>query len=127
MRTKLQTEETENDIIWNFASNRSNKRGTGVLKDIVTGRKGRTLITYIPKGVNADIESESESKIIVDKYIDLPKGDIEKDRGLKILLPKNSEDLPKGIKATELGKTMSKNIESKNVENNNDIILFGVL
>jgi len=118
LKSRLQTEETENDIVWNLISNRCNKRSTGVVKDISVGRKGRILFTYIPKDVNEDTESEKEVRVIVDKFIDVPRGDISKDRGLKILLPKNSEDLPKSIKQTDLGKKFSRDIEQKNVENN---------
>ena len=118
LRSRLQTEESENDLVWNLVSNRCNKRSTGIIKDVVVGRKGRTLFTYIPKDVNACSESEKEIKVIVDKYIDSPRNDISKDRGIKILLPKNSEDLPECIKQTDWGKRLSKNIEGKNVENN---------
>ena len=118
LRSRLQTEESENDIIINLDSNRANKRAIGIIKDVVVGRKGRTLFTYIPKDVNADSESEGEVKAIVDKFIDVSRGELSKDRGIKILLPKNSEDLPNSIKQTDWGKGLSKNIEGKNVENN---------
>ncbi len=118
IKIKLQTEESENELIINFVSNRCNKRAIGVLKDIIVGRKRRTLITYIPKDVNIDSESEKEVKVIVDKFIDVPRGDISKDRGLKILLPKNPEDLPESIIQTDFGKKLGKDIENKNVENN---------
>ena len=70
LRLKLQVDEDNNDIIWNFASDKCNKRGTGVLKDISVGRKGRVLMIYTPKGADINGEIEKESKMIVDKYID---------------------------------------------------------
>lgn len=116
LKYRMQEEEEENDIIWNLGTDRCNKRSTGVMKSIITGRGRRSLITYTAKDIN-DNKTEVV-KMIVDKYIDCPKGSPSQDRGLKILMPRNSEDISPSIRDTPLGQILSKYIENKNTEGN---------
>ena len=113
---RLKVEKKNEAIIINFASKRANNRFIGLLKEIKIGRGNRKLITYIPKDVDVEKKSENEVKIIVDKLIEMPRG-ISGDREIKILLPKNSEELPDGIKNTEFGKWVSNYIEETNTQN----------
>lgn len=116
LRFKLQGDEGNNDIVWNFASNKTNKRSTGTVKDIVSGRGRRSLVIYTVRDSNDD--KVEDVPILVDKILDLPKGTLSKDRGIKILLPRNPEDLDPSVRDTPLGTLLNDWIEKKNTTNN---------
>ena len=85
------------------------KKGDTVL--VISGKdrwKKSKILQVFPK----------ENRVIVDKTIELPRGTLSKDREIKILLPRNSEDLTEEIRNTEFGKYLINYIEKKNLENN---------
>lgn len=120
LKLKFSKEESDNDIVWNLATNNCNKRSTGVLQDIKVGRKGRKLIMYEPKDVNGDSNDVEETiRVISDKVIEIPRGDTSKDRGIKIIFPKNPEEFADAIKNDpSFGKQFVKSVEDKNLSNN---------
>jgi len=115
---KYKEEITNDPIAINLNSDKSNKRSMGIVKNISKGRKGRFLVTFSPKDVDVEKDNESECKVIVDKIIELPKGTLSKDRDIKILLPRYSEELVDELKEDWFGRSLIEYIEKKNDNNN---------
>jgi hypothetical protein len=112
IQLRAREEDDDSSVVWNFASNRCNKKSAGPLKSKVVGRGGRELITYSVNG------KPVPERVITDKAITVAKGTLDEEKERIIILPRNTEDLEGDLKNSELGKLFGKYIEEKNNENN---------
>lgn len=105
-----------NPIIVNFNSKYSNKSFIGIQTEVIEGKNGRLHIRYIPKDYDVRNMNSKETEIIVEpkKVVSLSMGSLSGDRYVKMILPRNPEDLSEELKDHDFFKSMMMFTEMKN-------------